>query len=245
MNYDQFRTLFHEALETAGLAHVPFRPIETVELDGIGRTYEITVTPGGAQRAGPFHVTATLGWRWGAALAARSVTSEEDLLTEILGRDGYYLVTEQPWLRVDVTLNATLPWDAPLPLPGANAWSRWMVKVTARVLPILPTESDEDEYERRVLSSCGEPEARLRCSPAGHLFLAGVHLPAWQGIDLPRQWDNSDREPDPWPDEQLAGFMDRVREALEEWEGCLKYLPKTAEVHYRIQPIHRVIGHFL
>ncbi len=228
MNYSQLRTLFHEALETARLAHSPFQPIETVELDGISRTYEITVMSGSAQRASPFYVTATLSWRWDAALAARSATSEEDLLTEILGRDGYYLVTEQPWLRVDVTLNATLPWDAPLPLPGANAWRRWVAEVTARVLPILPTEIDEDEYGRRVLSSCSEPEARLQCNSAGDLFLTGVHLSAWQGIDLPRQWSNSDREPDPWPDEQLAGFMDRVHEALEKWEGCLKYLPKIA-----------------
>jgi hypothetical protein len=228
MNYSQFRTLFHEALETAGLAHLPFQPIEAVELGGSSRTYEITVTSDGAQRANPFYVTATLSWRWDAALAARSATSEEDLLTEILGRDGYYLVTEQPWLRVDVTLNATLPWDAPLPLPSADAWRRWAAEVTARVLPILPTESDEDEYERRVLSACSLPEARLQCDSDGDLFLTGVYLSAWQGIDLPRQWSNSDREPDDWPDEQLADFMDRVREALEEWEGCLKYLPKMA-----------------
>jgi hypothetical protein len=56
-----------------------------------------------------FYVTATLSWRWDAALSARSATAEEDLLVEILGRDGSYLVTEQPWLRVDVTLNATVP----------------------------------------------------------------------------------------------------------------------------------------
>jgi len=228
MNYNQFRTLFHEALEIAGLAHLPFQPIETVELGGISRTYEITVMSDGAQRVSPFYVTATLNWRWDAVLAARSATSEEDLLTEILGRDGYYLVTEQPWLRVDVTLNATLPWDAPLPLPGADAWRRWVAEVTARVSPILPTDSDEDEYGRRVLSSCSEPEARLQCDSDGDLFLTGIYLSAWQGIDLPRQWNNSDREPDDWPDEQLADFVYRVREALEEWEGCLKYMPKTA-----------------
>ena len=39
MNYDLFRKLWHEALETARLVNLPFRPIETVELDGMSRTH--------------------------------------------------------------------------------------------------------------------------------------------------------------------------------------------------------------
>ena len=34
MDYEQFRTLFYEALETIGPSHLPFQPIETVELSG-------------------------------------------------------------------------------------------------------------------------------------------------------------------------------------------------------------------
>jgi hypothetical protein len=234
MNYDLFRTLWHEALETANLVNLPFQPVETVELDGMSRTHEIAVALSGAQPASPFYVTATLSWRWDAALSARSATTEEDLLVDILGQDGYYLVTERPWLRVDVTLNATVPLDSPLPMPGADAWRRWTAEVAARLSPLLPIDCAEaeypveDGYRSRVLSARDEPEARLRCDPDGGLYLTGVYLPAWQGIDLPRQWDNSDREPDDWPDDDLADFAARVRQALQEWEECLVHLHPEA-----------------
>ena len=227
MNYDLFCKLWHEALEFANLVNLPFQPIETVELDGMSRTHEIAVALSSTQPVSPFYVTATLSWRWDAALSARSATTEEDLLVNILGQDGYYLVTEQPWLRVDVILNATVPLDSPLPTPDTGAWRRWAAEVAARLSPLLPIDCAEaevpveDGYRSRVFSSRDEPEARLRCDPDGRLYLAGVYLPAWQGIDLPRQWDNSDREPDDRPDDDLADFAARVRRALQEWEECL------------------------
>ncbi len=230
MNYDMFRTLWHEALETARLTDLSFDPIEVVELDGMSRTHEIIVGLSGAQETSPFYVTATLHWRWDAVLSARSATTEEDLLVEILGQDGSYLVTEQPWLRVDVTLNATLPLGSPLPMPGVDAWRRWMAAVGARLFPLLPINWTygeylfEEGYWPRVLSAREEPEVRLRCDPDGRLRLAGVYLAAWQGVDLPRQWDDPDREPDDWPEQTLAEFTHRVRQALHEWEGCLKIL---------------------
>jgi hypothetical protein len=224
MNYDEFRTLWHAALDAAGLLPYPLWPTETIDVHQMDRVYSLYVSLGGGYGAEPFYTTARLGWNWDAALSARFATREEDLLTALLGRDGSYLVTEQPWLRVDVTLNATLPWDSPLPMPGAEAWRRWAVEVTSRIAPILPVESEEDERGLKVLSAHGDPEAELRCDPDGRLYLTGVHLSAWQSIDLPRQWDNPDREPDDWPEVELADFIERVRRALEEWEGCLAHL---------------------
>ncbi len=230
MNYDMFRRLWHEALESARLANPLSRTIEAVELDGMSRTYEITVGLSGAQETSPFYVTATLHWRWDAALSARSATTEEDLLVEILGEDGSYLVTEQPWLRVDVTLNATLPLGSPLSMPGVDAWRRWRAAVGARLFPLLPINWTYGEYLfddsrwSRVLSARAEPEVRLQSDPNGRLRLSGVYLSAWQGIDLPREWDDPDREPDDWPEEALADFASRVRQALQEWEDCLKIL---------------------
>ena len=225
MNYDQFRTVWHEALDEAGLLPFPPRPAEAVDLRWTSRTYSIHVSLRGVQRAGLFHISAGLSWKWRAALAARSATTEEDLLMELLGRDGYYLVTEQPWLRVDVTLRATLPVDSPLPMPDAGAWSRWVAEVTTRLAPFLPISGmDEDEVEVDALSWRAEPAARLHCDPDGQLYLTGVELSAWQGIDLPRQWDNPDRPPDRRPDAQLTDFAGRVRRALQEWEDCLRYL---------------------
>lgn len=46
--------------------------------------------------------------------------------------------------------------------------------------------------------------ARLQCGPDGRIYLTGVYLPVWQGINLLRQWDNPNREPDDWSEEDLA-----------------------------------------
>ena len=144
---------------------------------------------------------------------------------ELLGRDGYYLVTEQPWLRVDIILRATLPMDAPMSMPDAGVWRRWAAEVTTRPAPFLPVGGGEVDQGEPALCWRGEPTARLQCDPDdGQLYLSGVELSAWQGIDLPRQWDNPDRQPDPWPEAQLAEFAERVRRVLQVWEECLGLL---------------------
>jgi hypothetical protein len=225
MNYDQFRTVWHEALVEAGLMPLPPRPSEAIDLEWFSRTYKITANLGGTQRAAPFYVTATLAWHWEAILAARSATTEEDFLMQVLDRDSYDLDTAQPWLRIDVTLRATLPLDSPLPLPKTSAWRRWVGEVTARLDPILLIEvRDVGDGLVAALSWRGEPEAQLHCASDGRLSLTRVELSAWQGINLPRQWDNPDQLPDPEPDGQLIDFAARVHQALQAWERCLPYL---------------------
>jgi len=142
-----------------------------------------------------------------------------------MGQDGYDLTTEQPWLRVDVKLNATLPWDSPLPMPEDEAWRCWATEALSRLAPILPTESEDDEHGLKVLSSHSYPEARLQCDPDGDLYLTGVYFSAWQGINLAREWDNPDRERDGWPEAELGEFTSRVRRALQEWEKSLEHIP--------------------
>jgi hypothetical protein len=224
MNYEAFRTLWHEALNAAGLPPHPLWTTETIDVNEMSREYTLYVPMGGRRGAEPFNTTAKLEWHWDAALAARTATSEEDLLMELMGRDAYYLVTEQPWMRIDVELRATLPWGSPLPMPEADTWRRWAAEVSSRIDPILPIDSMDHEDGLWVLSGRSEPEAQLQCCPGGELRLTGVSLSAWQGIWLPREWDNSDREPDDWPEDDLADFFQRVDQALDEWENCLKHL---------------------
>jgi len=59
--------------------------------------------PVGRQDAPPFHTSAAIEWRWGALATARTATTEEDMLTELLGReDAHDVETERAWLRVDI-----------------------------------------------------------------------------------------------------------------------------------------------
>jgi hypothetical protein len=171
-------------------------------------------------------VTATLSWTWDALQSARTATVEEDLLMQLLGEEKRHEDTEQPWLRIDTTLRATLPRDAPLPFPETATWHRWVVDVMARLSPLLSTSTGDEEHERLVLDWCGEPEASLRCAPDGRLHLSRVELQAWQGIDLPRQWDDPERAwlGDEAPDGHLIGFVQRVWQALHEWNQSLALL---------------------
>ena len=185
MNYDEFCTAWHQALSAAGIRPFPFPPTETVDLGHMSRTYEAYVGLGGTRRVEPFDVTAKLSWTWDALHCARTNTTEEDLLAELLGLERLHKDTEQPCLRVDVGLQATLPWDSPMSLPETDAWRRWVAEVIDRLAPLLPTEYAAKDAERLVLSWLGKPEARVQCAPDGQLFLTGVELSAWLGAGRP------------------------------------------------------------
>jgi hypothetical protein len=66
VDYDQFRTLFHEALDAAGLMPALPQSLEAVSFDRMSRTYE-TIVKLGAEQPRPFYVTATLSWEWDMA----------------------------------------------------------------------------------------------------------------------------------------------------------------------------------
>ncbi|MFQ5344042.1 MAG: hypothetical protein ACE5F6_21070 [Anaerolineae bacterium] len=236
MNYDHFRTAWHEALNTADLLPFAPWPTETIDLGQMGRTYSIIMVLRDMQQAKPFYVTAGLSWQWGALQSARIATTEEDMLIELFGHDGHYYDTEQPWLRIDVTLSATLPLDSPMLRPRTDAWHRWVTNVTARLEPLLPIQSRGEKGGLVAFSWRSDPTAQFQCAPDGRLYLTGVELSAWQRIDLPRQWDDPDREQDPEPDAQLVDFAGRMRDALQVWEDSLRHLQPPAPRQPRNTP---------
>lgn len=230
MNYEQFRTAWHYALKESGLMPFPPNPSETINIERFSRTYKIAISWDDAQRTPPFYITAAVEWVWDTVLAARSDTTEQHLLMEMLGRDAYDLETELPWLRIGVTLSAGPPLDSPLPMPEAKAWRRWVTEVNTRVGPFLPVTTREDKYGVAILSARSEPMARIQCQSDGRLSLSNVQLEAWQSIDLPRVWDDPERPFDPEPDDQLIDFASRVRQALQSWEHCLPYLQTSLAI---------------
>lgn len=231
MRYDDFKLSFAKAIARSGL-RAWSTPTERLDLRDLRREYEVYVEPLGGQDAEPFTVTAVLSWSWDALSEARTTTTEEDMLTALFGRDDVdAFETEQPWLRVDVKLHATLPWGKALPMPSQSALAAWAHEVVGRLEstePLLPDEAVEetDDGNLAILAWQGTPEVRATCTPGGVLMLDRVVLAAWQSINPPRIWDDPDREDDD-PAEQLDALFARVRRALHVWMETLDHLVRT------------------
>jgi hypothetical protein len=75
-----------------------------------------------------------------------------------------------------------------------------------------------------VLAWQGDPEIQVTCSASGELRLESITVRAFQGIDLPRRWDDPEREPDDGPHEQLAAMFRRVKAAIYAWGEVMDHL---------------------
>lgn len=232
MRYEDFKLAWDEALRESRLPVIGgvHGGEESLDLRSMDRHYQLYVEPLGGQDVKPFHVTATLSWRWSTTQTARSRSTEEDLLTELLGREGSWEIeTEPPWLRVDIALGASAPYGKPLPLPSKAIWAKWVREAMGRlesIEPVIPEENvrEADDGQLEILAWRGEPVIKAVCAADGELKLEQVELSAWQAIVLPRQWDGSDREPDEHPHRQLREMFQRVRSALHAWMEVMDHL---------------------
>ncbi|MEO7590103.1 MAG: hypothetical protein ABI134_02720, partial [Byssovorax sp.] len=162
MRYEEFKAAWDEVLRKSRLPLFG-RGEEHLDLRSMERRCEVYVEPIGGQAVKPFHVTAALSWRWKSELTARSDTTEEDLLTALLGREGTdEIATDRPWLRVDIVLRASTPYGKPLPLPNRPAWARWVRETMGRlerIEPIVPEDNvrEADDGRLEILAWQGEP----------------------------------------------------------------------------------------
>lgn len=218
------RGLRESKLELIGL-----RPRETIDLASTDRTFKVFVEPMGGSDAEPFHVSAVLSWTWDSLNTARAATTEEDMLTELFGREADSdFVTELPRLRIDVELRAGLLIGKPLKMPSKAAWASWAREVIGRLEdtePLIPTEQTREDAHGclEVLAWQGAPEAKVSCSPTGDLALEAVSIAAMQILQLPRTVDRP-VEPDDHPDEQLTAMFHRIRASLLAWMQALTNL---------------------
>ncbi len=228
MKYEEFRAAWERALAESGMPAMGLRS-ESVDLLDMDRTYTVRVAPLGGQDAAPFFVVAELSWRWDALHAARASTTEEDVLTELHGRErAADLDTEPPWLRVDVALHASLPWGEPAAMPTQSNLARWSQEMSGRlesVERLLPdtTVRETEDGMTEMLAWQGTPELVFSCDEEGALALEKVTLRAWQAVTLPRSWsDTSKFDADPEP--QLSSLFAHVKTALLGWMECLDHL---------------------
>jgi hypothetical protein len=232
MRYEEFRAEFMAALGESRLEMIGLHPQEAIDLRSTNRTFKVHVEPIGGSDAEPFHVSAAISWGWDALNTARAATKEEDMLTELLGREAASdFVTDQPRLRVDVELRASLPWGRPLKMPSRAAWASWAREVIGRledIEPLTPAEhTREDEYGRvEILAWQGPPKAKVSCSTTGELELEAVSIEAMQIMQVPRTFDLG-VEPDEGPEEPLTEMFRRIRASLVAWMQAVTNLTKT------------------
>lgn len=228
MRYEDFKATWTRAQQECGLPTIGWAT-ESMDLGSMDRRYSVGLLPHGGQDSEPFHVTAALEFRWDALQTARTHTTEEDMLTELFGREeAQGLDTEQPWLRVDVKLHATLEYGKAIPLPAKSALREWAREVTARlerIEPLLPEEivKEAPSGALEVRGWKGDPELHVTCDAEGALKLEGVELEGWQAILLPRHWDDHERSDDE-PDEQLAAMFARLKLAMRAWMESVDHL---------------------
>ena len=229
VDYETFRALWLEALRNSLLPPIGLHGTETLDTRNLDRVCTAYVEPLGGQDAAPFHVTAQLSWKWDGLNTVRGTTRDEDVLSEMLGRDqSEDFVTEKPSVRVDIKLRAWTPYDKPLPMPPKAAWSKWAEETVERLDHIEPLLPEEILRENRmgmteVLGWQGAPKVRAACDPSGVLLLEGVEISAGQLIELPRLLDSPDRL-DQGPEAQLAELFGRVRASLTAWMQGLDHL---------------------
>lgn len=234
MNYESFRDAWNDALRQSRLPTIGLYATETLDTRMLDREYKVYVEPLGGQDAEPFHVTATLSWSWHALHTARAATKDEDILSEMLGRDGAEgLETERPYIRVEIKLSARAPYEKPLPMPSRAAWADWVREAMGRLETVESLTPDEDVRVNRmgmleILAWQEKPKAITVCSPTGELLLAAVEISAGQLVELPRVLDGSDRARDEGPEEQLASLFGRVRASLMAWMQAVDHLAPAA-----------------
>jgi hypothetical protein len=173
------------------VSFVDFGREETVVLSSLQRVYELRVGTEVRQSAPPFHVTATLGFRWDPFQAARSHGCEEDLLTELFGRRSRVPRTLPRWERLDVIFRAALPWNSKVTIPDRRLWPAWTARVRSLLSELVPIESVENRSGHPIAVGWrGDVELRETCASDGTLVLDRVEVPAWQIVNPPRAWSD-------------------------------------------------------
>jgi hypothetical protein len=222
MTYDEFKQAWISALRESRLRVFGVDALrERIDLRATDRLGESVVEPYGQPE--PFTVTARFRWRWDALHSARTATSEEDMLVALFGRETASRPrTHRPWMRVDISLHASLQMDKPMPLPSKATWAVWtrdVIQTLESRAPIIPADTTREVRggNLEILGWQGDPEAEVLCLRDGELKLHALKIEAWQAIELARKWSDSSRRPDKGVGEQLDQMFVRVDAALRAW----------------------------
>ena len=233
MRYDEFRDALTRHLQEAQVRFMG-PPRERLDLTTTTRSYELFIEARAHERVDPFQIAASVGFDWDPFESARSYTTEDDLLTEILGRDDDLMDTMPRSLRVDFVLKSNLPWGTVAPLPGAKRWRAWCRSVVEALDPFLPTDAAEHLGRPIIVTGWGGTVTiEAESSVSGDVSLRAVSLPTWRSVVLPRLRDAVDEEPDADVGPQLEDLTRRYRHALDTWASSIAELRQSLDIRPR------------
>ena len=218
MRYDEFRDRWQRALHAAGLLSHFDRPEETIDLTTTARRWEVRLLPRDVE---PFSVGATIIFSWGPFASARSYTSEEDLLTELLGQ-GARRTTQRRLLRVDIAFRARLPYGSTAAMPASDVWVPWVASVEDGLdeafTPKRRRQAEEPHWR-------GDLEIAGRTTAERDFCFDGMSVSAFEMVVVPRNWDDPvRREKEPSAHDRIQGLAERYRAALDVWTASVTQL---------------------
>ena len=241
MTYEEFKAIWEQELRDAGLRPTIVQADETLHLVPMDRSYEIFVEPETGQQAEPFFVTVKFGFVWSALNSARTRTTEEEILSEMVGLQRDKNETIRPWIKLDVVLSATLAWGKSLPMPSTIVLAKWAREIKTRIAaiePVIPEEAlrDREGADLAYLAWYEAPTVKASCGIDGELKVEGVELPAWLAINIPRTWDDTRHAADEPPHEQLRHMLARLKAALIIWTEAMAQLVPRSPTEERRPP---------
>ncbi len=238
MRYDEFRYQIQTALQNVGLLGQRIgNPIETVDLDSMGRLWKVYVMGSTTKGTEPFDITAKIAFNWNPFNTARCYTCEEDLLTEMLGRTKSSSKTKPRLVRVDLELRASLPYGSTTTIPDAPTFGSWSDSIKQKLDKVITENKWRQEQLVAVLGALEDVNIESRYDSAGRLSLKRLSVSGFRMVHVPRVWDDPDRrEAERGPTAELSRLAQKFKYSLDEWRigitelaRWIRYTPPPAD----------------
>jgi hypothetical protein len=225
VRYAEFRDRLESALREAGLLVHDADRRETIDLADTVRRWQVYIVRAAAPRTEPFHVSAEVGFAWTPVNAARAYTSEEDLLTQIIGRRRRPTRTERRWTRVDLSLHASLPYGSTTSMPEPHVFSAWSASIVEKVDVALTDIEERNGRIAAVLGGHGDLEVEAHCKLDGVVSLKGVAISGFRMVRVPHVWDDPKRrEAEKDPHVELGRLAQTFKATIDEWRKSVSEL---------------------
>lgn len=226
MRYAEFRDQLEAALRQEGLFFTGAdRRVEKIDLADTAQSWKAYVSRGGPGGTEPFHVSAVIGFRWSPVDSARAYTTEEDLLTELVGRTTRSPRAERRWTRVDLSLHASLPYGSTTAIPEPSVLGAWTSAVVEKADAAF---TGVDARKGRIAAVHGghdDLELHARCNPDGVVSLNAVAISGFRVVRVPRAWDSPERRAaEASSHRELSRLARTFRTAIDEWTQSISAL---------------------